>query len=402
MNNKIAIAYHRLLFYILLFSIFLLPAIPLKTGWPKIQIAEILLPFLCVSILLHKHFLAYIKGMSIYLLILLSLAVSVFISMVFNHRLGHIQDYFEILKIMKYAIIMIFIAQNRSLLNINLALKISFFLVMLFNTLHYTNFLNFNTLIEKHYSGEIQMNNFGVNSLGQPATKRMLGTLGNPNDNAILFLFFIIYFFPTSISRFNEKLLFYTAVLGLFFCQSRTGFIAFFIVYSIAAFLNNYSFSHIIWNILIFGGLYGIQILLGNLYLSSLATNIMEQNSVRGRLETWKMLFEMIKQKPLFGYAPYKEYFYANKIYAESQYVLTTWRYGILGLLLFLLWMFYSFIISIRTRMQRESQHLLLFLIVLLITSITNVPISNQTLLLVFAIVTALYFHSLIQIPEKV
>lgn len=392
---------NRLLLYVLLLSVFLLPAISINQAWPKIQIAEMLLPFLFLSVVLNKHFLAYIKNISTYLIFLGCFIACIFISMLVNQRLVFMQDYFEIFKQLKYAIVMIFILQQAKSVNLHLVFKTIFVLVLTFNFLHYINFLDFNSIIEKYYGAETHVSQFGLNSLGQPATKRMLGTMGNPNDNAILFLFFTILFFPKNTSDFKDKLFFYLTIFGLFCCQSRTGFISFIVIYFIGIYLNKLPFSVFKWDFLIIVLLYMAQLLLGNLYIGSLAGNVMEQNSVKGRFEIWQMLFQMIKQKPVFGYAPYKEYFYANKLYAENQYILITWRYGIIGLLAFLLWIGYGFMLCIRNLLNREAQCLLLFLVAILITSITNVPINNQTILLMLAIVTGMYFSSGIQIPAK-
>ena len=253
--------------------------------------------------------------------------------------------------------------------------------------------MGFNNFVEKYYGGDYQVSRFGLDSSGHPTSKRMLGTMGNPNDNAILFLFFLIYFFNEDSNNIKNKILFYLATLALFFCQSRTGFTAFVVIYVMGVFLYKLSLKSIITDTLIFIAMYSLQLLMGNLYINSLAGNIAENTSLNARFEVWKMLFQMIKQKPFFGYAPNKEFFDANKIYADNQYVLIAWRYGFVGFLLFMLWIGYGFLMSIKNKIHPHAKHLLLFLTVIIITSITNAPLNNAKIIVMLAIYTGMYFN---------
>jgi O-antigen ligase len=216
--------------------------------------------------------------------------------------------------------------------------------------------------------------------------------MGNPNNNAVLFLFFSIFFFPEKGADLRKRIIFYVSVFAVFACQSRTGFIALAVVYFLGAWLLHFSARNYFFDLLIFSGMYGVEILLGNIYIGSLAGNIMQQHSVRGRLETWKMLWEMIRLKPVLGYGPYKEYFYDNKIYPENEYILYTWRYGFAGLLIYCWWLGYSVFTGWRDRQRRESINLLLFTVVMVITAITNTPLTSTYILIMFAILSGLYF----------
>lgn len=388
------------LFYLLLFSLFLVPPIPLKEGWPKVQVAELLLPLLALFIVLHQNFLLGVRLMKTILTILGIYCAVILLSIIVNSRTGMVRDYFEILKLIKFCIIMVFVFLFAEKINWMKTMRWIFSFMLLFNILHYINFMDFNKHIQVFYGNILHINTFGLNSIGEPATKRILGTAGNPNNNAILFLFFSIFFLPQNKSTITEKIFFYLAVLGVLACQSRTGFIAFCAVYLCAAVLLKYTVKKTIIDILIFSGLYLFLYVLGNVYLSALSGNIFMISSLRGRYETWLILLEMIKQKPFIGWSPYKE-FISENIYPEGEYIFVAWKYGVIGLLVHLAWMSYASILAWRERVNRQAINLFLFTIVLFVVSITNMPLYIQSTLLLFAILLGLFFNSKVNYSKR-
>ncbi len=381
------------LLYILLASLFILPQFSIVESWPKIQVAEILLPILAATILLHQGFFNALKIMKWLFIIIAIYSLIILISIFTNSRMGMIRDYFEIFKLLKYVTIVIFIFLFIEHINFEKTIKYIFCAVLLFNFFHYIDFMGFNSQIQILYGNDIHVLTFGLNSLGEPDTKRILGTSGNPNNNAIIFLFFTIFFFPEKNVHWKKKTLFYLSVLGVLACQSRTGFIAFGVIYLLAIFLLKYDLIKTGLDLIIFTIMYFFLYLMGDIYLSSLAGNILKQGSLQSRIMTWKMLFEMMKFKPFLGWSPYKE-FISELIFPEGEYVFVAWKYGIIGSLAHLSWLFYTFVTSWKERISREGLNLLLYTIVIFITSITNVPLCDQTILLIFAILTGLFFNS--------
>lgn len=382
------------IFYILLFSLFLLPPLPIREGWPNVQVTEMLLPFLIIGILTCPGWTKNWKILKPVLMILSIYALIILLSMLANGRMGMPRDHFEIFKLIKFSIVLLFSFFFLGRINFTKALKWIFILVLLFNFLHYIDFMGFNKHIQVYYGNEIHILGFGVNSLGEPATKRILGTLGNPNNNAILFLFFTIFFFPEKGARWKQKIFFYLAVLGVFACQSRTGFIAFASVYLLALFLSTQDLKATGIDLAVFVCMYFFLFFMGNIYLSTIAGNVMKQGSVQSRMKTWEMLYGMIRQKPILGWSPYKE-FISGKIYPEGEYIFVTWKYGITGLLVHMSWLLYTLYISWKARLTRPGRNLLMFTLVILITSITNTPINDQTIFIIFAILTGAYYHSI-------
>ena len=381
----------RALLFLLLFSVFLLPAFSLVNGMPKIQVAELLLPVLLILVFwkADKRFFYEVRPL---LIILSLLALVIFLSMVVNHRVRMVRDYYEILKVGKYLAVVMFIALYASDAGQMRMFKVIFLGLILFNLVHYFNFLDFNKVIERYYGSPIQVETFGLNSLGQPDTKRMLGTMGNPNDNAVLFLFFVVLFFPSQRSSVLDKIFFYTSVFAVFVCQSRTGLIALLVVYCYGAFLRGFKYKQVLFDLVLFAGMFMTQPLIGNVYFDSMDGQVMQQHSVKSRWETWKLMLEMIWQKPLIGHAPYKEYFEDNNMYAENEYVLYCWRYGIAGLGIYLCWLGYTFLQAFRSKTEEHGFGLMLFTMVVGIVALTNTPTSNASVVLIFAVSLGLFY----------
>jgi O-antigen ligase len=382
----------RWLCILLMCPAMLLPHLHFAESMPGVHLSELLLPV--IGILLLIDFRKNVAGsLRIVLLIQGVLATVMLLSIAVNHRFGMYRDYFELFKVVKYCILVVFFTQFIQFVNLNSIMKVTMSLLLVFNVLHYTDLFGFNDLVVSHYGSEHQVYTFGLNSLGQPDTKRIIGTVGNPNNNAILFLFFTVWFFPSAGQTVKEKMWYYLSLLAVIACQSRTGFIALGIVFTAGNIVRGNAIKSWLLDLVVIALMFAFLFLLGNVYLSSLAGNMMKQNSVRGRLETWQFLGNMIAQKPWLGYAPSKEYFEANTLYAENEYILYTWRFGIAGGLLYSVWLGYSFVKSYVQRMTHSGFVLLLFSTVVGITALTNCPLSDGFLLLLFAIATGYFYN---------
>jgi len=108
-------------------------------------------------------------------------------------------------------------------------IKITFVALLVLNLFQYYNIFHFHDLVEPLYDPSgIQWASFGKNSLGAAGAKRMLGTGGNPNINAIIFLFYYCWFLFSMFHQ-NLKNLKWThwlflilSILAIILCQSRT------------------------------------------------------------------------------------------------------------------------------------------------------------------------------------
>lgn len=312
------------------------------------------------------------------------------VSIAANGRIGVLNDWFEIIKELKYLGLVCFFATIVSGTVLNRGIEITFYFMLVVNGLHYFNVFNINQLIIDVYEGGIHIELFGLNSLGEPGAKRMVGVYRNPNINAILFSFYAIWYFPVKWKG-RGSVLFLISMLCFFLCQSRTGLIAFGAWFILGMILYRFAIKQVLTTILATTGTYGLAYGLDSSYFASaFSTNVAELGSVRGRLETWRMLGNMIKKKPWLGHGPFKQYFYDNELYAESEYVLQTWRYGIPGLSLLLVKLIYP-LIALKKWIQKDSvKKLFLFTVVILITSLTNNPLQDRNILVLSAIILGL------------
>jgi O-antigen ligase len=405
------------------------PEFYLIQGIPQIKFVDALMPLLFYRIYLGRHQIAFKN----FYLVLGSYAVYILFTILINDHRTELNEYFELYKVFKFGIIICFV----SLLDVDfLLLKRRFFiplfiLVFIFNALHYYNLFNINEILEAYYNGGIHIQNFGKNSIGGEATKRLTGTIGNPNNNAILMLFFVVLLYPRNkTTKRLDFLWFFLAMFLFFLCQSRTGMIAFFVIMGFIFLLEIVN-----WRTLMSKLSKGIVIALlsvmafsiaymfssdyessvypplavseksqdttemkpniKHIYLNTLFTNnMLENNSIKGRFDVWKLLWEDIKEKPIFGHGPNKNYFYENELYAESGFFLMTYRYGFLGLLFYIFGLLYFFFQGLKYRTILAGTVLWQITVVIGITSLTNIPLGSREILAFFAVIVGVYLSA--------
>lgn len=369
-------------------SILCCPDIHLASGWPAFQVVDFLLPFVGVSLLLKLKQIQWDR----YWLIVVAFCLYIPVTMHLNGRTGVISDYFEIYKLLKFSSIVLFF----TLLDYDQFSKIWFKPIFVglvgINLLHFFNIFHINDFLYDIYGG-VHREFFGLNSLKEPATKRMIGLAYSPNINAAVFAFFAVYFLPLQFGR-SKFIWFLVAVLMILMCQSRTAIVALIaILFVIAIFrLSNWNFKQ--WSILLVSllGLYLFSWgLVTDFFTQVSYSNNVVSNSAMGRLETWAYLFDMIKERPIFGYGINKQYFYARELYSENEYILMLWRGGAIGLLLYLamfltpLWNYF--------KRRNESEQLnkgFLFLLIFLIIALTNNPFQDRIIMFLMAIMLGL------------
>ncbi|MPM02215.1 hypothetical protein SDC9_48460 [bioreactor metagenome] len=380
------------IFILFLFSVLFVPDF-----WPKpglhLGVEEILIPLMLLHMALYPGKL--IKGFTIFIIVF---SLYILFTILLNFSTQTFSDYFEVYKILKYGIIVLFMTgvfeENKNLFDITLRIFLP--LLLLFNMLHYFNVLGFNQIIEPYYAlSEIHLKNFGVDSLGNPAVKRMLGTAGNPNMNALIFLFFLTYFLSKLDSKkINGASVFvFMSLFGLGVCQSRTTMVAGILVVGKTLLIRRFSIKSFSLNaVIIFAAI------LAGYFLSKYSYNYFtntllvpsENHSIQGRLSVWEILWEMVLQKPVFGHGPTKSFFYERVLYSDGEYILYLWRYGFIGLLFYLWWLISPLFRNFHV--ARKNGFFLLFVIGLLISAITNNPLSDPMILSLFALATAHQF----------
>lgn len=392
-NQKVYIGFGVLMVLVTLF----LPDVSLGGGIPSLQAIDFLLPFAAILLFLRRKEIQFNR----YYLLLAIFSIYILITIVINGNTGVLNQYFETYKILKFGLLIAYFSLI-PIAGIKPWIKPTFVVLVLFNLIHFFDLFGFNSILQYQYAGDLNIQYFGKNTLGMPACKRMVGFMSNPNNNALLFLFFAIHFMKEKLSKWDFLWLTLALVMA-FMCQSKTSIlvVAGVIILAFAFKLLHFQLNTVLTYAGIIGGSF--------LFAMALCTNFFEYPayssalldgrsmhtySVMGRLEAWRFLGEMIIQKPIFGYGPDKNFFYENHIYSENEYILYTWRYGFIGLLLFLGILIGPFVI-IRKRL-REVPHLklALFTCLMLIAGLTNNPFTERHLAVLFAFVIGItFFH---------
>lgn len=406
---------------IILISILLFPPVVFKKGVPAIELLDFLLPFLLVYIVVRRKEILVTKSLW---LIGILMAV-IFLSMAINSRLGEIRDYFEYIKLLKFGCLIILFSWIDAGDFMQKWIKPIFIALTIFNLIHFFGLFHFNQFLDQFYLGNGRYLQFGLDSAGMPTYKRMLGFAGNPNNNAIIFSIFSILFLPKKNSNRFDYVYLFVSILMVFLCQSRTAMVAILAILVIYALLNLKELKKILMSGLIISAGFGIAFIIttksasidhanysiehsdsltttsGNdlqeyTYLESAVHGEFTQGaSMKGRYEIWNHLWKMIKEKPLLGHAPYKEYFYDNGLYAENEFILITWRYGFVGLIIYLLFLFSLTFDAVKNRTLHFGQNLILVVVLITVTSLTNNPFANKTIIVLFAIVAGLFYNQL-------
>ena len=314
----------------------------------------------------------------------------IILGILINKQWTIVNEWFEVYKVIKYLLIFIIFKELYSSKINRAIIDVIFICLIIFNFLHYHNIFDFNQIIVPLYCGEdnIQLTHFGLNSLGLPAVKRMIGTMANPNDNAILFLIFMLFYLPKEKWKIKNMSFFVLCLIAFLACQSRTALVAL-----IGIIVVNFVVNRIKWiRMLAYSGLIFAVIFVffyvtaANKYaLTLLDGTALESYSWTHRLELWKQFLSQSLDSPIIGHAPQKNYFYEQKLYFENEYVLFLWRYGVLGFIALIGFYLIPLKKIFKTvRSSEISKNAILFIMIFAICGLANVPLTNTTLSLLF------------------
>ena len=376
---------------LVLLDAFFIPDIRISSRLPAFQLTDFLLPI--IGLLLYPK-LPLVRKEWWFLWIAL-FAGYMLLPILINGRIKQWNDYLELYRVIKLGVIFLLFRfiQPKQLHPLIVG---SFMVLLLINVLHLYNVFNINELLKYTYGDSIHFKLFGRDSLGNPAVKRMLGTMGNPNTNALLFLFFTVYFLPIEKKREHWALC-YTALFMVFLCQSRTSLIAAGLVVGAMLFLTKKDgLKAAVWKLVTSIGLYVLATMIATSFFKylSYSNSLMDgsalySTSLRSRWESWNILWDMIKTKPIFGFGPYKAYFTAHQLYSENEYLLIWWRYGIFGLLFYLGIFLLPFWEMFRRKFDAHAGKAMIMIGVMLIAALTNNPLTERSISVLFIFLLA-------------
>lgn len=394
MKSGQTINFPTILGIFLLFAALCLPSVAFATQFPSVHWVDLCLPMILLLLFFNRSKIQFSK----YHALPFAMAGYVGLTILIQSHTTSVSDYFEIYKWFKFGILLLFFGLM-DFDQLQKCLPYLFLVLVVLNLLHFFEFPGINQLLEEQYNGGLQIQFFGKNSLGEPAVKRMVGTMGNPNINALLFTFFSILFLPF---QFNKKQLglFLLALTMVFLCQSRTSIVVILILLSYLAVFHLHLWTRRQW-LTIIGGLvlsYFLALMLATSFFqytpysaSLLDGTALYSGSVRGRFETWTLLGQQILEYPIFGHGPYKQYFYANRLYAENEYILMAWRYGLIGLVVYMLIYLLPFVQLFRSK-NRGYISFVLVILLMLTSALTNNPFTERNIELLFCLALAWAF----------
>jgi len=420
MSKKIS--FTIILYIIFCFTAVLAPPIVLPYFSFKFQFIDFLMPFFAGIIIYKKWFknwnLMYVKNF----LFLISV---ICLSIIVNKQWFVINDWFEIYKVIKWLLVFVVFKELCGQKMNTTIIDIIFVCLLIFNFLHYYNLFNFNETVMPLYCGadSKHLAFFGLNSIGLPSTKRMLGTMGNPNNNAILFLFFMLFYLPKERWKNKDTCFFVLCLIAFLACQSRTSLVAFIVIIIV-----NFVIIRVKWTkILLHSGLIIVVMVcffftpeitffshltsqpssqslsqslfhIENYSLTLLDGTALESYSWTFRLELWKQFLDQFFNHPILGHAPQKNYFYEHRLYFENEYVLFLWRYGILGFISLIGFYLIPVKRIFKTiRSSEISKNTLLLIMIFAICGLANVPLSNTILSLLFFSYLGIFYSQKIE-----
>lgn len=377
---------------------FFIPDIYFGKGVPSFQITDFLLPIIAIFLLP--------KGKEIisdrWIQIVLIFSLYILIPIIINGRQTQISDYFEMYRFGKLAILFaLFKYQDPK--RLNGFIDYGFYALLIINLMHFYNVFDFNSILKTMYGNSVHLEFFGRNSLGLPAVKRMLGTMGNPNTNALLFLFFTCYYLPFHGDK-KSMIHFFLAIEFLFLCQSRTSVLALIILILVIII---FAFSQIPkllrWGLPIgIVVMYFIAWMLATSFFkyTSYSNSLLDgtaiySGSLRSRWESWRLIGSMIQTKPWFGFAPYKSYFSLHHLYSENEYLLVWWRYGIFGLVLYFGIYFMAMLEILKNKIGPMQIKSIGFIGIMMCSALTNNPMHERSISVLFVVLLGAAFYNL-------
>lgn len=392
---------NQIVYFLLILTLFgaiLLPSISAGSSLPKLEISD--LTFLLISVIsvtfYRKEMMLFIRQNRWIYFLLFGLILVGLLGLMYHKTYSHLSNLFEPIKIIKLGAFIFFFYLFLDYSKVYKWLIALFVLVLSFNILHYFNIFNFNSVVEPWYAPPHHLDYFGLNSIGQPSTKRMLGTLGNPNNNAVLFLSFLVLFLPHKGREKWADLLFpILAILGIVMCQSRSGFLAF-----AALLLFYFIFVRPSWKVILIlvgstGGIFILNYIAGNVYMSTVGNMDVMGRASKSRMLQWKRIIASVKGNWIIGRGIDKVFMRSNEIHPESEYFLHLFRYGISGVVLLLLLYAQLFFSTVKKIGEKSGLLIPGIIIVFGIAGLTNTPLQSPKLSIIFALIIGLGLRSI-------
>ena len=320
-----------------------MPTIPVGID---LRLDDFLALFLIPIVILTKPNFKTNRLFFSYFLILLSFITSTFYGYLFLKVPFSIRDINELFRMIKPFLIIIAISycNLRTLVNyLHSFFKVGAIFLILLAFLEFFNVLSFRTLFYSLYGFE-----FG--NIGG----RSILTAGNPNIASALVLYFMIYFLQRMLLTGDKilsvfKILFLLVVLLM--TSSRTALIVFVVILLASMYFHRKNNKTLSIVIIAFCVLLSLPLLKYFDYLTIGFVSFSDgtNTSMLIRYQQWSDAINLFKQSPIIGWGPAKD---LHTSIVDNEYFLLLRRYGILGLILVINFLF-SFIFVFAKRKKQ-------------------------------------------------
>ncbi len=261
------------------------------------RLENIILPLLCI-VLIGKNSFQSNKGI-IYCLI------GLFITSVFSNlvNLKGLEAYINSIRFLKYIFLFLITGHLIKEEKIVFHKMIDFIVLILIaiSLLQIFNPFEWGTEIQKIYSNQSQT--YELNKVFN-RNFRLYGTQNNPNNFAVFWGMFAIYYFVRNLEIKQVKNYIFLAfsIIFLFLTQSRTSLVGLIFSFGVYYFFKNLSFKTFFILLASFGLFIIVINLSGMSYIQQIIyNNPLKIHSFQLRLDIWKDVLEVWKTHPVFG-----------------------------------------------------------------------------------------------------
>ena len=383
------------LILLIVVSSFFIPTIPLGIA---LRFDDFLALFIIPFVILAKPNFKINRLFFSYLFILLSFITSTFYGYLFLKVPFSIRDINELFRMIKPFLIIIAISycNLRTLVSyLNSFFKVGAILLILLGFMEFFNVLGFRELFYSLYGFEL------VNMGG-----RSVLTAGNPNIASALVLYFMIYFLQRMLLTGDRvlslfKILFLLVILLM--TSSRTALIVFVVVLIASMYFHrqhNKILSIVIITLCVFLTLPLLKYF-DYLTIGFVSFNEGTNTSMLTRFQQWSDAIALFKQSPIIGWGPAKD---LHTSVVDNEYFLLLRRYGILGLVLVINFLFSFIFVFLKLKRQIDlldvrtksiAYTTLLSLLMVFIIMITNNFFSGYQLMPLYIVMISITEGSL-------
>ncbi|MFK7785031.1 MAG: O-antigen ligase family protein [Crocinitomicaceae bacterium] len=220
---------------------------------------------------------------------------------------------------------------------------------------------------------------------------RLSGTMKNPNNNAILFGLFLLYFLYTNARKYWKYIL--LAFVMIFLTQSRTVLIIMLAILGMYVLNKNSRRTNLI---LIPAGL--ISLLVGLFLFRS--RNLMsifdgsafQSNSWRMRMEHYELLFSSSASDTLLGHGIILDPISTVGFYFDTEYLSIGYQYGMIGLLIWVM-ILVVLLLKLRTTNRKSTFGWAIVILVFGVATTNFTFLNAECATLMMALIGAWFFY---------